>query len=306
MQTDASQHLFNNSPPTHSTFPLRYNSGGGSEKICITEKDCIRYVEENFRFGDPAKKNIIVPYLEQLDQNSFNYKITLELQKVLSKENNFLFTSVNFFKYLEYIGYSKNELEDHFEGHLKDLSNVLVFYPAEFPAVILITLPETEKDTIHELVSTANANVKAYQVLHHHRLIEEKGFAIINVIGAVFHKESKLLKSYCNSCNPDLLICAEDLEDLDGLQTWWIKLKAMMKIKLTDRYKIKKDTDTVTFTQDTTSLLVLFTALADDRFPTLFADDDERISKMVVLNEMQINILFDTSPRKIIIGKLIR
>ena len=303
MQTDASQHLFNNSPPTHSTFPLSYNSGGGSEESCITEKDCIRYVEENFRFGDPAKKNIIVPYLEQLDQNSFNYKITLELQKVLSKENNFLFTSVNFFKYLEYIGYSKNELEDHFEGHLKDLSNVLVFYPAEFPAVILITLPETEKDTIHELVSTANANVKAYQVLHHHRLIEEKGFAIINVIGAVFHKESNLLKSYCDSCNPNLWIRAEDLEK--DFKTWWRKLKEMMKNKL--RYKIKKDTPTATFTQDTTSLLVLFTtALTDDRFPTLFADDDERISKMVVLNEMQINILSDTSPRKIIIGKLIR
>ena len=303
MQTDASQHLDNiiNPPPAHSTFPLSYKSGGGSKKIRITDKHCIRYVKKNFRLGDPAKKNIIVPHLEQLDQNSFNYKITLELQKVLSKENNFLFTGVNFHDYLANIGYSKKELEHQFEGHLKDLSNVLVLYPAEFPAVILITLPETEKDTIHELVSTANANVKAYQVLHHHRLIGREGFVIINVIGAVFHKEFKLLKSYCDSCNlNNLLFCAEDLKN--GLRTWWRKLKIMMK-ELTDQYEIKKDTDTATFTQDTASLLVLFTALTDDRFPTLFADDDERISK-IMLNESQRNILFDPSPRKIIIGKL--
>ena len=208
---------------------------------------------------------------------------------------------MNFYDYLENIGYSKKELEDQFEGHLKDLSKVLALYPAQYPAVILITVPESEKDTIHDLCLKANANVKGYQILHHHRLIEEKGFAIINVIGAVFHKESnkkRILKSYCDSCNPNLLFSAEDLEN--GLRTWWRKLKRMMETELTEKYSIENE-DT-NFSHETASLLVLFAALTDDRFPTLFANDDERISKMV-LNESQRIILFDPSPRKIIIGE---
>ena len=296
MQTDASQHLIKNSPPAHSTFPIKYKSGGGQKESHITEKYCIRYVEKNFLLGESGKKNIIVPHLEQLNQNSLSYKITLELQKVLSKENNYLFTGVNFYDYLENIGYSKKELEDEFEGHLKDLSNVLALYPAEYPAVILITLPESEKDTIDDLWLKANANVKAYQILHRHRLIEEKGFAIINVIGAVFHKESKLLISYCDSCNPKLLISAKDFEN--NLQQWWRELKRMME-NHTEVRMIENDTN---FSHETASLLVIFAALTDDRFPTLFAEDDERISKMV-LNESQRNILFDPSPRKIIIGE---
>ena len=298
MQTDASQHLLNNSPPAHSTFPIKYKSGGGQKESHITENHCIRYVEKNFWLGESGKKNIIVPHLEQLDQNSLSYKITLELQKVLSKENNYLFTDVNFYDYLENIGYSKKELEDHFEGHLRDLSNVLALYPAEYPAVILITLPESEKDTIDDLWLNANANVKAYQILHHHRFIEEKGFAIINVIGAVFHKKSKLPKSYCDSCNPNLLILPEDLEN--GLRTWWRNLKKMMETELTEKYNIENND--INFSHETASLLLLFAALKDDRFPTLFADDDERISKMV-LNESQRIILFDPSPRKIIKGE---
>ena len=296
LQTDASQHLIKNSPPAHSTFPIKYKSGGGQKENHITEKYCISYVEKNFWLGESGKKNIIVPHLEQLNQNSLSYQITLELQKVLSKENNYLFTGVNFYDYLKNIGYSKKELEDQFEGHLKDLSNVLALYPAEYPAVILISLPESGKDTIDDLWLKANANVKAYQILHHHRLIEEKGFAIINVIGAVFHKESKLLKSYCDSCKPNLLFCAEDLKN--GLRTWWRELKRMME-KHTEVRMIENDTN---FSHETASLLVLFAALTDDRFPTLLAEDDERISK-IVLNETQRNILFDSSPRKIIKGE---
>ena len=128
---------------------------------------------------------------------------------VLSTENYFLLTSVNFYDHLEKIGYSKKELEDQFEGHLKDLSNVLVLYPAEFPAVIIITLPESEKDTINDLLLKANANVKAYQILHHHRLIEKEGFVIINAIGAAFH-EKETLSSYCKLCEENCLFISKD------------------------------------------------------------------------------------------------
>ena len=298
LKTDASKHLEGlrrENSSEHSTFTISYKSGGGLEESHITDNDCVRYVEENFWLGESGKKNIIVPHLEQLDPNSLNYQMTLNLQQVLSKENNFLLTSVNFYKYFANIGYSKKELEDQFEGHLKDLPNVFIFYPAEFPAVILITLPESEKDTIHDLVSRANANVKAYQTLHRHRLIGKEGFIIIN---AIFHKEStnSLLRSYCRSCIPELLISAKDF--VQKSQHWWIGFNKMMT-KLTKERRIKNDTN---FSHETASLLVLFGALTDDRFPTLFAGDDERINK-IVLNEIQRNILFNPSPRKIIIGK---
>ena len=297
LQTDASQHLKGlrkEDSSEHSTFTFSYKSGGGLEESHITDNDCVRYVEENFWLGESGKKNIIVPHLEQLDPNSLNFQMTLEFQQVLSKQNNFLLTSANFYKYLVNIGYSKEELEDQFEGHLKDLSNVLVFYPAEFPAVLLITLPESEKDTIHNLLLKADANLKAYQTLHRHRLIGKEGFLIIN---AIFHKESNsLLQSYCRSCIPELLISAKDFAQ--NSKHWLTGLNKMMT-NLTKKHRIKNDTN---FSHETASLLVIFAALTDDRFPTLFADDDERISK-IVLNEIQRNILFNPSPRKIIIGK---
>ena len=294
LQTDASQHLKGlrkEDCPEHSTFTFSYKSGGGLEESHITDNDCIRYVEENFMLGESGKKNIVVPHLEQLDQKSYNYQMALKLMKVISNENNFLLTSVNFYEYLGKIEYSQKELEDQFEGHLKDFSNVLVFYPAGYAACILITLPETKQDTIHNLFTQANANVKAYQILHRHRLIRKEGFMIINAICDVFQNSN--LTSYCIPCIPNLLISAEDFAN--GLQHWWSRLKIMM----TNERRIKND---INFSHETASLLVIFAALTDDRFPTLFADDDERINKMV-LNQIQRNILLNPSPRKIIIGK---
>ena len=295
LQTDASQHLEDlrkEGSSEHSMFTFSYKSGGGLEKSHITDNECICYVEENFWLGESGKRNIVVPHLEQLDQKSYNYQMASKLMKVISNENNFLLTSVNFYEYLGKIGYSQKELEDQFEGHLKDFSNVLVFYPAGYNAVILITLPETKQDTIHNLFTQANANVKAYQILHRHRLIRKEGFMIINAICDVIHENSNLT-SYCNSCLPNLLISAEDFAN--GLQHWWSRLKIMMA----KERRIKND---INFLHETASLLVLFAALTDDRFPTLFAGDDERINKMV-LNEIQRNILLHPSQRKIITGK---
>ena len=291
LQTDASQHLLKNSPPAHPTFPIKYMSGGTLETI--EHNNCVNYVKNTF-LRESDKENIIVPHLEQLDQNSFNYKITLGFEEVFSAENNFLLTSVNFYDHLEKIGYSKKELEDQFEGHLKDLSNVLVLYPAEFPAVIIITLPESEKDTINDLLLKANANVKAYQILHHHRLIEKEGFVIINAIGAAFH-EKETLSSYCKLCEENCLFISKD--DFEQ-ESWWKELKGIIE-KVCNTRKYNNDTN---FSRETASLLMIFAALIDDRFPTLSAEEDERINKMV-LNKTQRNILLDSSPKKIIIGK---
>ena len=300
LQTDASQHLKDlrkEDFPEHSTFTFSYKSGGGSEESHITDNECIRYVEKNLWLGESGKKNIFVPDLEQLDQKSLNFQISMKLKNLLSNQNNFLLTSVNFYEYLEKIGYSKQKLEDKFECHLKDLSNVLVLYPAEYPAVILITLPESKQDTIHDLISRADANVKAYQILHRHRLIGKEGFIIINAIGAVSHKDTKLLlRSYCDSCDSRLLISGEDFAG--DLCSWWNGLKQIMR-KLTEDREIKND---INFSHETASLLVLFAALTDDRFPTLFAGEDERISKMV-LNKTQRDILLNPSPKKIVIGE---
>ena len=298
LQSDASQYLKNIRKEYSfeiSTFTFSYKSGGGTVESHITDNDCVNYVKENFWNGKSDKPNVIIPHLEQLDQKSLNYQMAIQIHELLSSSHNLFFTEVNLFQLLLKIGQIDNELKTKFEGHLKNLPNLLVLYPDGYPAVILITLPDGPQETIHELFLKADANVKAYQSVHHHRMIRNKSFAIINIVAAVYHEESKL-SSYCGSCKADLFITKEDFDK--ELQSWWIRLQKWMK-KLRKNYRMNYD---VEFTHETASLLAILNSVTDDRFPSLFASEDERINK-IVLNEIQRSILLNPVQRKIIVGK---
>ena len=56
--------------------------------------------------------------------------------------------------------------------------------------------------------------------------------------------------------------------------------------EMTKDYRMNYD---VKFTHETASLLAILNSVTDDRFPTLFASEDERINK-IVLNEIQRSI----------------
>ena len=173
LQSDASQHLksLDKGSLENSTFTFSYMSGGGLTERQITDNNCLQYIEENFWNGNPDKPNIIIPHLEQLDQKSLNYQMAIRIHELLSSSNNLLFTEVNLFQLLLRIGQIDIKLKTQFEGDLKNLPNLLVLYPDGYPAVILITLPDGPQETIHELFVKADANVKAYQSLHHLSLI---------------------------------------------------------------------------------------------------------------------------------------
>ena len=300
LQSDASQHLETlrrEDSPDHSTFTFSYKSGGGTEKCHITDNDCVRYVEENFWFEKSEKTNILIPHIEQLDQKSLNYKMAMCIYKWLSSNNNLFFTKVSLFHLLQQIGYNENELDEIFHGQLKNLPNLLVLYPDRYPAVILITLPETTQETIHELFLKADANVKGFQILHRYHLCGKETFQIINIVGAVYHEKStSKLSSYCGTCNADLFITKEDFDN--ELQSWWTRLRKLME-KMTKNYRMYYD---VKFTHETASLLAILNSVTDDRFPTLFASEDEKINK-IVLNEIQRSILLNPAQRKIIVGE---
>ena len=267
------------------------------DKSHITDNDCVRYVEENFWFGKSEKTNILIPHMEQLDQKSLNYQMAMCIYKMLSPYNNIFFTEVNLFHLLQQIGQSESELVKKFYSQLKNLPNLLVLYPDGYPAVVLITLPETPHESIHDLFLKADANVKAYQMLHRHRLFGKETFQIINVVGAVYHKKSTSnLSIYCRLCNTDLSISKEDFDN--ELQSWWTRLQKWMK-KMTKDHRMSYD---VKFTHETASLLAILNSVTDDRFPKLFASEDERINK-IVFNEIQRSILLNPAQRKIIVGR---
>ena len=307
LQSDAWQHLKtlpDEQSNGNSTYSFSFKSGICTENIHITDNDCLSYVMKNFWFREDdrneEKSNIVVPHLEQLDQKSLNYKMAEKFRSFVPKKNCFLFTRCNLYKYLRIIGYRKDELERKYDGHLKDLSNVMVFYPAGCNAVVLITLPETEHDTIHDLHLKANSNVKAYQTLHRHRLIGDAKFFIVSIVGAVFHKKEQQ-HPYCSECEPELTIFADDFESEESFSCWWKALESLIERTIKTRSEMKSD-DVEHFKRGTASMLVVYNALTDDRFPRLHETDDNRITKMV-LNEVQRNILLNPLPKKIFKGK---
>ena len=81
---------------------------------------------------------------------------------------------------------------------------------------------------MYELQLRADANVKAYQMLHHEKLSKSsKKIIVISVIGAVHQTNFKDF-SFCNVCDDNnLIVYKDDFEkDFTG---WWKKLCEKLK-----------------------------------------------------------------------------
>lgn len=304
LTSDAASHLENLTLPKNSKDSTFKTTDLG--EIC--DEDCLQYVKDNFGSGkentDDVKNNIVIPHLEQLDQNSINFKIAkMFVRYLLPKQNSFLFTSCNLYKYLQMIEHSEADIKVKYGHDLReDLFNVMVIYPADINAVILITLPENENETIHSLHSKANSNVNAYQSLHLHHILGNDKFCIVNVVGAVFHKKPQHSQQrYCTRCEPLLTIFSDDIKDEKNLTAWWGSLIKIIKDKIELRWS-QNHTVGGDFKRKTASRLVVINALTDDRFPKLFDPVDDRIKKMC-LNEIQRNILLSPELKKLIKGE---
>ena len=218
-----------------------------------------------------AETNMIVPHLEQLVQQSLQYKITLLfVEKILSPKGNFVFTSVNLFQYLKGFRYTAKDLKRNFDGHLKDTSNTFLLYPSGYAAVIIITIPEDERESIITLKLRADANVKAYQMLHQEMLTKESHkLIIINVIGAIHQKK---LPSSCDQCSKNNLIIYKEDFEID-LKSWWKRCFRMMR-ELTKNYRIEYD---IHYIEELASRLYLGITDAAQREIMLFNSDPRKI-----------------------------
>ena len=293
LPTDASKH-FENLEKQRSILQsqFKFKAGGSSESSKITDDNCTKYLQD-FRMEDDM--NVVVPHLEHFDEQSLHYKITFSfVRKLLSRKGNSLFTSVNLFQYLK--GFDVTG-----DNHLKDTSNTFILYPSGYAAVVIITLPEDETESLREIQRRANANAKAYLMLYQEMLTKEsQKLIIINVIGAVHNKKlaNNLSCNDCRYCN--LVIYKEDLND--NLKSWWGKCSKMLK-ELSKNRNIDYD---VKLMEGLASRSALHVGLTNDAFPSLFSSEDERICK-IALNAAQREILlFNVHPRKIIIGKILK
>ena len=297
--TDALQHFKNTGKeniPLQPTFI--YKNGAGLGGSSITDEVCMRYLKDKFQMEE--QQNVIVPHLEHLDKKSLNYKLTSILtSKILSTSGNFLFTSVNLYKHLEEFGMSTGVLKKEFDGNLKDSLNTMILYPSGYAAVIVITLPNDRLESLHQLILRADANVKAYQMLHQEKLTKESNkIMVISVIGAV-HQQKLENSPLCNQCNRyNLVIYKDNFEENFG--KWWEIFCEKMN-EFAGNHTIMHDLE---FIKETASRLVLLVGLTSDKFPSLFAKCDERICK-IRLNEQQREVLFFSpdDPRKIITGE---
>ena len=245
------------------------------------------------------QENIIAPHLELLDEKSLNYKMALHTYKLLSTNGNFFFTSVNLYKYLkEEFKMNTKDFKDKFDVHLEDSSNTMILYPSECPAVIIITLPGYEEETQYSLSVRANANVKAYQMIHQEKMTDcSNKLIVVSVIGA-FHQKKNMFSPFCSQCNKyNLVIYKEDLED--DLKAWWNSFFKELNTLIGNK-EIKYDFE---FIEKISSRLAVCLELANTQLPSIRAEVDEQIVKITLTPIQREILVFNYEPRKIIIGK---
>ena len=264
-----------------------------------TNEDRLHYLEKTLLMEN---NNVIAPHLDQLDKKSLNYKMAVLIyNKLLSKSGNFLFTSVNLYKYLK-MEYEKTEEEwkEEFDGHLIETEtlNTFIFYPSDYAAVIIMTLPESETETHNKMHLRAKANIKAYLMLHHEKISknQSKKLIVISVIGAVYQEKNKD-SPFCAICSENnLVIYKEDFEN--DLKDWWKGFFERLD-KVAKNYSFLYD---AAFIKKTASMLASYLGETNDKFPGIHSYDDERLDK-ITLSAGQTDILFISSEqRKIIEG----
>uniref|UniRef100_A0A7M5V215 Uncharacterized protein n=1 Tax=Clytia hemisphaerica TaxID=252671 RepID=A0A7M5V215_9CNID len=261
---------------------IRFQTGD-NEECRLTEINCRDYVKKNF-----SESCVVVPQLYQLEENSPNHHIAKTLVEIGKGKESYILSKVDFHRQIScIIGFNPNQIQTDFE-HLLQGGNAMIFYPAEIPAIFLITLPENMEEKIQHVMVRANENAKAFLSINDD-LLKDGEVVLINVVAALYHKREDI---NCKDCK-ELMMFKDDLET--GCSEWWEDFKIQWK-EGNRNSNVNKTTVLKTAFRS-----VVMSASVDVRFPRLFAGGSEIIVKRV-LTEDQRNALEDASKRKIIAG----
>ena len=219
LSIDASNFLFEE--PTNAKF-ISYHTGAGTKKRSLSKIKCCKYVYDNFPGND---LQIVIPHLHQLRPGSKNEVIA---SKLLSKFDKCCFlTSVDFHKHLsKTLGYNDAQMKEKYK-HLSAKGNAMLFYSLDYPAAVLITIPEDENQSIHNLFLNANDNAKAFLTIHEDIFdVEKMQFVLLNLVAAVNHEREDFVKyKYCEKCDINMMIFKEDLQN----DSFWKGVKRRMQ-----------------------------------------------------------------------------
>ncbi|XP_066919993.1 uncharacterized protein [Clytia hemisphaerica] len=268
---------------------IRFQTGAGQEKRSLQSIDSAKYVNNNF-----PDEDIVLPYLNTMEPQSFRSVLAKKFMAIGEKlPGKFhLLSSFNARKHLEKtLGVKKKCIEEQFR-YLSLDGNLMIFYPPSYPAVVLMTLPGSERESLHQLIFRADENLKSYLALHED-LFQVKRFAIINVIAAVHHKKEDVEKSlHCQDSLPFMLFSDFVYES----QTWWDKIEEFLGQIANDLEEADQQS-----IFEISARSILLEALIDDNFPTLFAKDEEVFCKKI-MNRAQIDVLLDKARHKLVKG----
>ena len=246
-----------------------------------------------------------------------------KLENIFSKKPVFIIHKVNFHKHLKTFGFTEEDIRNKISTNLSNEENCVVVYPPGCKTAVIITLQESEEQSLHQLHIKSNANVRGFLKLHQHFF--DHGLHIIGIVGAVFFSKEKIGKNYCTECPDVTILSIDDIKSEVSFKKWWMEMKEKFKKAFryfsfdTEDYSSESDLDEGYDTKTNPSkvdksfagLLVIANAVTNDKFSALASEDDDKgtnedeiINKMI-LNESQRNVLRDQKKHKIIKGSFL-
>ena len=304
-------HLFGLNDYDASTFQeakpiraekMRWGVGAGERIDSLDNRDsfCLGYMKVNFPLSDEESK-LVIPDVHQLKASAENKAV---IEKIISYFGNcFLISDINFYHNLsKTIGYDKHQMDEYFK-YISDDSNALLIFPLELPIALLVTLPKSGKDTLHQLFVKSNQNARGFLTLHQNIFQGKNDFILVNMIAAPQHNRSDFKdKEYCNICSVLIDGCFHIFkQDLDS-ETFWSGMREGLSkiVNEDDSLEIDEGRENV---NKIIARTIVIEAAVEDKFPELLfcKDDDDKKIRMKVLNQKQREILLDKSNKKRII-----
>ena len=282
-----------------------WSCGAGEKETSLKKMDsfCLRYMKENFlEFGNEWRNaQIMVPDLHQLKVSLENKAV---IEKIIKSFNNYVFISnINYFQNLsETVGYDKQQMDEYFK-HLSEEENALLLFPLDSPVALLVTLPESDRETLHQTFLKSNQNARGFLTIHRDIFEnEQKNFTLVNMIAAPWHMRIDFQQTeYCKICSQLGDKCFHIFKDDLESDTFWSGMsERLSKIAKNPTSKIDEDEDRENFAQKIIARSVVLEAAVEDKFPELLfcKDDDDKKIRMKILNRKQRVILLDKSSKK--------
>eukprot|EP00111_Clytia_hemisphaerica_P005279 TCONS_00015251-protein len=308
LQTDAPKFI---KDQPNNAKDILIHTGACKEIRSFDLIDCGKHVRSNFSEKGLVKTQVLIPQLHQLHPKSLNFRLAKKILEIFG--DCYLLTNVDFHKHLsKTLGYDDQQMSNMYNSLPKG-GSAMVLYPKEMPIAIIITLPENENESLHQLFVKANENLKAFMTIHADMFKQRKQrFVVINTIAAAWYKR-KDFENYCTQCNVDLMLFKEELETNSNFEDFYRNVKKEAQDpnfdadagssddEANENEKEKQKEDATNMVFEIASRSIVMESIIDERFPNLFCKTDEKICKRI-LNEYQSNAILDLSSKKIITG----